>query len=221
MAPGIAGLILAGGSGERYGSPKAFARLPDGRPFLAVCAEALKAGGAEPVLATLPAGTPALQAPGLECLPLPAPGLAMFDSLRLGLQHLLADTGWRAVIVLPVDHPLVAPATAGRVTITSGDPVARGKARPPRAALAPAGGGDRERRTPGTDAAGGAADRRHRGRSRRGPRHQRQLQHPRGAGRRARPPRAVTSRRELDPGQGARPALSLGWAWMAWGKDRR
>jgi|MudIll2142460700_1097286.scaffolds.fasta_scaffold356570_1 CTP:molybdopterin cytidylyltransferase MocA len=123
MAPGIAGLILAGGSGERYGSPKAFARLPDGRPFLAVCAEALKAGGAEPVLATLPAGTPALQAPGLECLPLPAPGLAMFDSLRLGLQHLLADTGWRAVIVLPVDHPLVAPATV-RALAASPSPAA-------------------------------------------------------------------------------------------------
>ena len=111
MAAGIAGLILAGGSGERYGAPKAFARLPDGRPFLAACAEALRGGGAEPVLATVPAGTPALQAPTLECLPLPEPGLAMFDSLRFGLRHLTGDASWSVVIVLPVDHPLVAPET--------------------------------------------------------------------------------------------------------------
>jgi CTP:molybdopterin cytidylyltransferase MocA len=111
MAARFAGLILAGGAGERYGSPKAFARLPDGRPFLAACAELLAAAGAAPVLAMLPVGTPAMQAPGLECLPLPAPGLAMFDSLRLGLQHLVGDATWDAVIVLPVDHPLVAPAT--------------------------------------------------------------------------------------------------------------
>jgi CTP:molybdopterin cytidylyltransferase MocA len=111
MAARVAGLILAGGAGERYGSPKAFAHLPDGTPFLAACAELLAAGGAAPVLATLPPGAPALQAPGLECFPLPEPGLAMFDSLRLGLRHLLGDASWDAVIVLPVDHPLVAPAT--------------------------------------------------------------------------------------------------------------
>jgi CTP:molybdopterin cytidylyltransferase MocA len=111
MAAGFAGLILAGGAGERYGSPKAFARLPDGRPFLAACAELLAAAGAAPVLAMLPVGTPPMQAPGLECVPLPVPGLAMFDSLRLGLQHLVGDATWDAVIVLPVDHPLVAPDT--------------------------------------------------------------------------------------------------------------
>jgi CTP:molybdopterin cytidylyltransferase MocA len=111
METRFAGLILAGGTGERYGGPKAFARLPDGRPFLAACADVLASAGAKPLLATLPAGTPSLQAPGLEALPLPAPGLAMFDSLRLGLEHLLADAAWGAVVVLPVDHPLVAPGT--------------------------------------------------------------------------------------------------------------
>jgi CTP:molybdopterin cytidylyltransferase MocA len=111
MATRFAGLILAGGSGERYGGPKAFAHLPDGRSFLAACAELLAGAGAVPLLATLPPGTASLRAPGLEALPLPASGLAMFDSLKLGLQHLLADQAWGAVVVLPVDHPLVAPGT--------------------------------------------------------------------------------------------------------------
>ena len=111
METRFAGLILAGGTGERYGGPKAFARLPDGRMFLAACAEALASAGAAPLLATLPPDAPALTSPNLQCLPLPASGLAMFDSLRLGLERLLDDPVWEAVVVLPVDHPLVAPDT--------------------------------------------------------------------------------------------------------------
>lgn len=121
MAARFAGLILAGGAGERYGGPKAFARLPDGRPFLAACAELLATAGAAPLLATLPAGTPSLRAPGLECLPLPEAGLAMFDSLRLGLEHLLADAAWGTVVVLPVDHPLVAPDTVRALAAAQAD----------------------------------------------------------------------------------------------------
>jgi CTP:molybdopterin cytidylyltransferase MocA len=121
MAALVAGLILAGGVGERYGGPKAFARLPDGRRFLAACAELLAAGGATPLLATLPVGTPALNAPGIEDLPLPAPGLPMFDSLRLGLDRLLRDPAWTIVVVLPVDHPLVAPATIRALAASNGD----------------------------------------------------------------------------------------------------
>ena len=111
METRFAGLILAGGTGERYGGPKAFARLPDGRSFLAACAEALAKAGAAPLLATLPPDVPSLASPNLQGLPLPTSGLAMFDSLRLGLERLLADPGWEAVVVLPVDHPLVAPET--------------------------------------------------------------------------------------------------------------
>jgi len=111
METRFAGLILAGGTGERYGGPKAFARLPDGRSFLAACAEALAKAGAAPLLATLPPDVPSLASPNLQGLPLPTSGLAMFDSLRLGLERLLADPGWVAVVVLPVDHPLVAPDT--------------------------------------------------------------------------------------------------------------
>jgi CTP:molybdopterin cytidylyltransferase MocA len=121
MAARVAGLILAGGAGERYGGPKAFARLPDGRPFLTACAELLAAGGATPLLATLPFATPALSAPQIEGLPLPTPGLPMFESLRLGLERLLRDPTWASVVVLPVDHPLVAPATVTALAASHGD----------------------------------------------------------------------------------------------------
>jgi CTP:molybdopterin cytidylyltransferase MocA len=107
VAAQLAGVVLAGGRGKRYGGPKAFALLPDGRSFLTVCVELLSAAGANPVVATLPPEAPALAGPGFVGVPLPADGLAMFDSLRLGLERALADPGWTAVVVLPVDHPLI------------------------------------------------------------------------------------------------------------------
>jgi len=108
---GFAGVILAGGRGERYGGPKALARLPDGRTFLTACADALVTAGANPIVATLP---PAVSVPTdrrVAAVPLPCAGLAMFDSLRLALQRALEHAGWAAAVVLPVDHPLVAPET--------------------------------------------------------------------------------------------------------------
>jgi CTP:molybdopterin cytidylyltransferase MocA len=123
MAARVAGLILAGGAGERYGGPKAFATLPDGRTFLAACVQLLTAGGAAPLLVTLPPGASPPAFGGLEALPLPAPGLPMFDSLRLGLTRLLARPAWSAVVVLPVDHPLVAPETITALARTEADAV--------------------------------------------------------------------------------------------------
>jgi nicotine blue oxidoreductase len=111
MAARVAGLILAGGTGERYGGPKAFAVLPDGRTFLAACAELLSAAGAAPIVATLPPGAPSPPIPGLETVLLPEGGMQMFASLALGLARLLAERTWTVVVVLPVDHPLVAPST--------------------------------------------------------------------------------------------------------------
>jgi len=105
----FAGLILAGGEGRRFGAPKAFARLPDGRTFLEACCEALSAAGARPVAATLPPQHAGHELPGLRPIPLPGPGLDMLGSLRWGLRHLISDDSWGAVVVLPVDHPLVGP----------------------------------------------------------------------------------------------------------------
>lgn len=103
----FAGLILAGGEGRRFGGPKAFARLPDRRTFLEACCETLVDAGARPVAATLPPGTVADGIPGFRPMPLPGHGLDMLGSLRWGLRHLISDSEWTAVIMLPVDHPLV------------------------------------------------------------------------------------------------------------------
>ena len=104
---GFAGLILAGGEGKRFGGPKAFATLPDGRTFLEACAATLIGAGASPVVATLPPGTEDPRIDGLVSLTLPEPGMDMFGSLRTGLSRLIETARWQKVAVLPVDHPLV------------------------------------------------------------------------------------------------------------------
>jgi len=103
----FAGLILAGGEGRRFGGPKAFARLPDGRTFLEACTEALTAAGASPLAATVPRRHAGHEVPGLRQISLPEERLDMLASLRWGLRHLVSDRSWTAVVVLPVDHPLV------------------------------------------------------------------------------------------------------------------
>jgi len=130
MAAGVAGLILAGGAGTRFGGPKAFAVLPDGRTFLAACAECLAAAGLAPIRATLPPETDSVRAAGCSAVVLPGVGLPMFESLVAGLRALLADTGWDRVVVLPVDHPLVRPRTVRALAAAAGDaaiPSLRGK----------------------------------------------------------------------------------------------
>jgi molybdenum cofactor cytidylyltransferase len=107
----FSGLILAGGLGRRWGGPKAEARLPDGRTFLQACAEVFLAAGASPVVATVPFGRVAAEMFGVGALPLPEPDLDMFSSLRWGTRGLLEDPGWKALVVLPVDHPLIRPET--------------------------------------------------------------------------------------------------------------
>lgn len=107
----LAGLILAGGEGKRWGGPKAWARLPDGRTFLDACAQTLHEAGSRSTIATVPPGTDHTPSGVLELVALPRPGLDMFASLVIGLRHLMEFPGWRTVAVLPVDHPLVVPST--------------------------------------------------------------------------------------------------------------
>jgi CTP:molybdopterin cytidylyltransferase MocA len=107
----FAGLILAGGVGRRFGVPKAFARLPDRRTFLEACRDVLRGAGATIVAGTLPHGSAQEEVAGLRSLPLPEPDLDMLASVRWGFRHLISDRRWQLVVVLPVDHPLVAPET--------------------------------------------------------------------------------------------------------------
>ena len=107
----FAGLILAGGEGKRWGGPKAWAKLPDGRIFLVACAETLHTAGSRSTIATVPPGTDQTAIGALSVVALPRPGLDMFASLVTGLSHLMVHANWRTVVVLPVDHPLVSPET--------------------------------------------------------------------------------------------------------------
>jgi len=117
----FAGLILAGGEGRRWGGAKAWARLPDGTTFLEACAATLRLAGASPVVATLPPDSSPDDCPGVLTEQLPHSGLDMFASLEIGLQRLLVDRRWDAVVVLPVDHPLVASKTVTAL-IDAGSP---------------------------------------------------------------------------------------------------
>lgn len=117
----FAGLILAGGEGRRFGGPKAFARLPDGRLFVEACRDVLAGGGARPVAATLPPRHAGHEIPGLRQIPLPEAGLDMLASLRWGLRHLLSDAGWSRVVVLPVDHPLARSETVRQLAAAAGE----------------------------------------------------------------------------------------------------
>ncbi len=104
-------LILAGGAGRRYGQPKAFAVLPNGRTFLTACFDAHVEAGAELVAATLPPETTEPIPDGVIAILLPGPDLDMFQSLRAGVRKLVQSGEWRVVVIHPVDHPLVRPST--------------------------------------------------------------------------------------------------------------
>ncbi len=106
-----AGLILAGGAGRRFGEPKAFAHLPNGRTFLDACAEVMFRGGLAPLAATLPPDVTGTIPTCVQPLRLPTADLDMFASIKIGLQHLVKDLSWRRLILLPVDHPLINAAT--------------------------------------------------------------------------------------------------------------
>jgi CTP:molybdopterin cytidylyltransferase MocA len=121
--PPFAGLVLAGGAGRRWGGPKAWARLPDGTTFLDAALRTLTEAGAATVVATLPPGSSERHDPGARTVALPRPGLDMFSSLVAGLEVLEPVAGWEAVVVLPVDHPLVGAATV-RALVAAGPPAA-------------------------------------------------------------------------------------------------
>ena len=116
----LAGLILAGGEGRRWGGPKAWALLPNGGSFLDACGMTLREAGASPIVATLPPATEDPRIDGLEVIALPEPGMDMFGSLRVGLDRLVKSRSWRVVAVLPVDHPLVRPGTVTELAAVAG-----------------------------------------------------------------------------------------------------
>lgn len=114
----IIGIILAAGEGRRLGGPKALLRL-EGESFLARTARLLAAGGAQRVVAVLghQAGRVRREAGPLgDLLLVENPGYpeGMLTSILCGLDQAEAF-GADAILIHPVDHPLVDPAIVGRV----------------------------------------------------------------------------------------------------------
>lgn len=108
----IAGVVPAAGASARMGRPKALLDL-GGRSFVHRVVGSLADGGCDPVLVVVARGDDAVaaeaRAAGARALVNPDPGEGPVTSLRLALAHL--DAGVDAIAYLPVDHPLVTPAT--------------------------------------------------------------------------------------------------------------
>ena len=123
------GVILAGGRSRRMGTSKSTLGVDD-TTFIASAVRALREGGCRDVVAVIgpgggDAGTAASQA-GARVVMNPAEDSEQIDSLRLALRNL--SPGAEAVVVLPVDHPLVTSSTVARVLeawTASRQPIAR------------------------------------------------------------------------------------------------
>ncbi|WP_345751955.1 nucleotidyltransferase family protein [Microbacterium rhizophilus] len=120
MHPGperLCGIVLAAGSGTRFGGPKAFARRDDGVPWLGLAVDALRAGGCGRVLVALSAtssAAAALAPADVTVVVIPDAADGLGATLRGALaQALGADVD--AVVILPVDTPGVAPSAIRRV----------------------------------------------------------------------------------------------------------
>ncbi|GAA1742112.1 nucleotidyltransferase family protein [Aeromicrobium alkaliterrae] len=117
MPDGVAGLVLAAGSGTRFGLPKALARSSDGTAWIALACAALREGGCGPVVVSL--GD--LAECALHLVPADAEPVVVRDhavglsaSLRAGLAALEASSAEVAVVTL-VDLPEQAPEAVLRV----------------------------------------------------------------------------------------------------------
>jgi CTP:molybdopterin cytidylyltransferase MocA len=107
----VAAVILAAGSGSRFGGGKLTAILDD-RPLLAHVVEAARAAGLAPIVVVVPRDDPSIAALDLGSVrrvvnPMPAEGLS--SSVRLGLRTLELEDGVDAAVILPGDQPRIEP----------------------------------------------------------------------------------------------------------------
>jgi len=111
-------LILAAGSGTRIGGPKALLQIGS-ESFLARAARVLARPGVDAVAAVVDRQVLAAHPGAAATLVLnPRPEDGMLSSILRGLDEAEA-AGADAVLLHPVDHPLVEPATVDRVVAGS------------------------------------------------------------------------------------------------------
>jgi nicotine blue oxidoreductase len=120
-AGGVAGILLAAGSGSRLGRPKAAVEI-DGETLASRGVAVLRTGGAEPVV--LVTGAVAVTVPGALAVHNPDWASGMGSSLVAGLTAIPSGCG--AAVVALADQPLVGPAAVARLiaAFRAGAPVA-------------------------------------------------------------------------------------------------
>lgn len=110
--PPVDGVVLAAGRSARMGRPKPLLRV-DGETFMERAVRRLAAGGCRAVSVVLRADDLPVQrlarAVGAAVVLNPDPASEQIDSLRRAVESLAPDTG--AIVVVPVDYPLIAAST--------------------------------------------------------------------------------------------------------------
>lgn len=112
----VAGVILAGGRSARMGRDKALLPLPGGGTFLRRLSESLRLGGCAEVVAVVGSAETAVRAAveleRIQVRPVrnPDPARGQLSSLHEALDDLLPRAP-SALVMAPVDLPLVSPAT--------------------------------------------------------------------------------------------------------------
>jgi CTP:molybdopterin cytidylyltransferase MocA len=111
----IVGVVLAAGEGRRMGGPKALVAF-QGTTFVERCVLRLRRPDvAEVVVVVGPeASRVAALVPDVACVPNPRAAEGMLASILCGLDA-AERRGADAILLLPVDHPLVAAGTVDRV----------------------------------------------------------------------------------------------------------
>jgi CTP:molybdopterin cytidylyltransferase MocA len=114
----VAAVVLAAGEGRRMGGPKALLRI-GGESFLARVASLLAAASADPVVVVLGCEAERVRAeagipPGVAVVENRTWRHGMLESIWRGLEAAEA-AGAAAVLIHPVDHPLVEADTIARV----------------------------------------------------------------------------------------------------------
>jgi CTP:molybdopterin cytidylyltransferase MocA len=129
----VAAIILTAGASSRMGRDKGLLPLPDGGTFLSRLTRSLLEGGCAEVVAVVGAAEPAFRAAvERDRLPVrlvrnPDPSRGQLSSLHQALDD-LAPRAPRAVMMAPVDLPLVTPETVRAVIEAwnrSGAPIVR------------------------------------------------------------------------------------------------